>query len=67
MVHYSSIEYITLLEYSVLMPLSGTITSADPILVSTLPGTIYRCTATLRRLTRLLLYTETLFFIRILV
>ena len=45
MVHYSSIEYITLLVYSVLMPLSGTFTSADPILVSTLPGNylpIYR-------------------------
>ena len=45
MVHYSSIEYITLLVYSVLMPLSGTFTSADPILVSALPGNylpIYR-------------------------
>ena len=38
MVHYPSIEYSTLLVYSVLMPLSGTITSADSILVSTLPG-----------------------------
>ena len=38
MVHYSTIEYSTLLEYSVVKPLSGTITSTDPVLVSTLPA-----------------------------
>ena len=38
MVYYSSIEHSTLLAYFVLIPLSGTVTSADPILVSTLPG-----------------------------
>ena len=30
--HYSSIEYSTLLVYSVLMPLSGTINSTEPII-----------------------------------
>ena len=67
MVHYSSIEYSTLLEYSVLMPLSGTITSADPILVSTLPGNYLPIYCYIEKIYKIVILYEKIFFIRILV
>ena len=67
MVHYANKEYSTLLEYSVLMPLSGTITSTDPILVSTLPGDYLPIYCYIEKIYKIVILYGKIFFIRILV